>query len=120
MKLSKTQQQLIDQLRHDLEVIRSYPDYDTFYDNCGRDGKDQWQLTTGSRCNYNYATSERAKANDPKHYEHSKQWFGRVVTEGVMIVYAKTETTARLEKEGLIEIVKQARYKGDCEYVIVK
>ena len=120
-KLTKTQQNLINELRHDLAVIRSYPDYETFYDNCGynRDGNNQSQLTTGNRCGYNYDTAEKYKKTDPKRFEESKAWYNKVVAEGLMIVYAKTETVQRLADEGLVEIVEPAKWKGSAEIVKV-
>lgn len=120
-KLTKTQQNLINDLRHDLAVIRSYPDYETFYDNCGynRDGNNQHQLTTGNQCNERFNTAEKYEKAYPKQFEEDKAWFNKVVAEGLMIVYAKTETVQRLADEGLVEIVEPAKWKGDAEIVKV-
>ena len=120
-KLTKTQQNLINELRHDLAVIRSYPDYETFFDNCGynRDGNIQRQLAAGNHHNAISDTAEKYEKAYPKQFEKDKAWFNKVVAEGLMIIYAKTETVQRLADEGLVEIVEPAKWKGDAEIVKV-
>lgn len=118
-KLTQTQLNLMAKLTHDLDVIKSYPDFDTFYDNCGRDGKHQWCLTCGYHCNSLYDTAEKVKAIDMGKYLKEKALWERAVNENVMFVIAKSSTLDALVKAGYIEPVRDIDHCGGVDYIKV-
>jgi hypothetical protein len=117
-KLSKAQQQVLDDLINTIKVLRKYETYEDFYDNSYWGEQDTF--TCGESCNSMYRTSTLAKINGGiEQWEKKRQDFENCRNNGISIVFAKTETLKALEKNGFIKIIRTAEFKGGCEIVQV-
>jgi hypothetical protein len=117
-KLSKAQQQVLDDLNNTINVLRNYKNFEDFYDNSPFGEQDTF--TCGASCNSRFRTSELAKINGGvEKWEKDRKDFENCKNNGILIVFAKTETIKALEKKGAIKIIKEAEFKGSCEIVQV-
>lgn len=118
MKLSKTQIELLERISKDLSAIKKYKDYGDFFDNCKIN--EQITFPAGYACNSRYNTKEKYLSNGDKaaaqfaRYEAS---WNLAKEQNIIIVFAKTETVAALERAGYIKVIKHAEYKGGAETI---
>lgn len=103
MKLSKAQQEVIDNLKYIADKARQYETAEEWFN-----------ATNNNNCNWN--TAEKVKAQDIKEWKRQEMWFERE-RNAIYLVRAKTETVQKLESLGLIEVIERAKYKGDYELV---
>lgn len=116
MKLSKTQQNVLEQLRKTIEVVSKYATHEDFFDNSKNE---QSTFTTALHCNGAYNSSEKYKEKDAAEFARMAENFYRAKNEHITIVFAKTETINALEKAGYVKVIKHATYRGGAETVKV-
>lgn len=116
MKLSKTQQNLMNELNNVLAVVDKYETHEEFFDN----SKDEQRtLTTAFNLNDDWNSSEKFKAKDLEGFNEMSERFYNAKNKRILIVYAKTETVKALERNGLVEVVRPPYCKGAPELVKV-
>ena len=115
MKISKTQAGILEKSKNVIKILREYKNFADFFDNCpyGR----QNTYTTAASCNGAYDSSEKYKAKDPERWAEMEKQYNEVINEQIIIVFAKTESLAALERAGLIKVVKAAIVKGGAEKI---
>lgn len=116
MKLSKAQENVMNDLNRTLAVVDKYDTFEDFFSNSNRE---QSHFTTAFDCNGDYDSVEKYESRDPKRFERMRKSFYEAKNERILIAYAKTETIKKLESLGLIEIVKEAEYSRGAETVKV-
>lgn len=105
-KLSKAQQKTFDDINRMIEKAMECETFEEYFDR-------HVSSYLNSRCN----TVEKCEQNAPEYFELYKKQYNERKYEHLTLVQANTKTVERLEKEGLIEIVRTAERKGGCELV---
>lgn len=114
MKLSKTQQKLIDEAKRDIAVMSKYKDFADFFEHSKFE---QNYMTTAAHCNGAYNSVEKYMQKDIDRWRRMEASYKKAVEEHIIIVFAKTETIDALERAGAIKIIKRADYKGAAETI---
>ena len=118
MKLSKTQQALLDKCNAAHEFANRYNSYAELFDNATR--KDTTYFTTGSSCNGAYTTREKYRAKDPEGWARMERHWELIRNEKIFqYTFAKTETIDALVKAGKIEVLEEPAFKGGAETIRV-
>lgn len=117
MKLTKTQQELFDKAKRTIDVFRKYKTYEEFFDNSKYE---QGYMSTGANLNSAYRTSELAKQRYTKEeWEENRLNFEKCKNEGILLINSKTESIEKLEKLGLIKIIKKATWSKGSDLIQV-
>lgn len=103
MKLSKTQQRVIDDLMNIIDEARSYETAEDYFDATNHN-------------NSSWNTAEKVKAKDIGKWEFEVMWWNRK-RDGMYLIREKTETVRKLETLGLIEVIERPKCKGGYELV---
>ncbi len=106
IKLSKTQQKVLDTARAEIAAARKHETVEEYFNN---------------EChgyNNDYNTAEKFKAKNPKDWEYKRvAWEQK--NQGIVRTWAKTETLNKLMELGLIEIIEiDEKYRLDTIRVI--
>jgi len=92
MTLSKTQQQVMEKAKREIDEARTYETYEEYF------------LAT-NHCNNDYNTPDKYKEKDLNGWEGSKAYW-HWVREAKVLTHCNSKTLEKLEKLGLIEILK--------------
>jgi hypothetical protein len=107
VKLSKAQQKVLDEAKAEIARARRYETYEEYF-----------MAEEASRFNNAYNTPEKFWAKDPEKWRWYEQYW-KDQTQGIVRIYAKVETTKKLEALGLVEILELNRgYISDKVRVI--
>lgn len=109
MKLTKAQQRVLDEAKHDIAVMSKYENFVDFFDNSKYE---QGYLTTAAKCNAAWNTSKRWIEDAFDEWRDMEKWYNLAVKEHIVKVYAKTETIDVLERVGAIVVIKRAKAIG--------
>lgn len=103
-KLSKKQNELLQNIQDSVKCANEFNSYEEFYDNCemGR----QNYLSIGATSNMAYRTSEQVKQKDLEYWNKNKKLF-KEYQDGIMLIHAKTETIRKIEELGYIKILEK-------------
>ena len=115
MKISKTQAKILENSKRIIKILQEYKNFADFFDNCPPCRQNVY--TTAGFCNGAYNSSEKYKAKDPKQWAEMEKEYNDVINEQIIIVFAKTESLAALERVGLIKVVETAVVKGGAEKI---
>ena len=115
MKLSKTQQEILDNAKRTIDVLRKYETFEDFYDNSYYE---QFTFATGVNYNKAFRTSELAKQKYTiEEWEEKRKEFELCKKESILLIKGKKESIEKLEKLGFLKIIVKATWSGDCELV---
>ena len=114
MKLTKTQEKIITELKKTIAVLSKYNNFSDFFNNSKGE---QHIFTTAQHCNGAYNSTEKYQAKAPSEWAKMEKTYNDAVNEHIIIVYAKTESVEALQRAGLIEIIEEAKYNGGYEKV---
>jgi len=92
VKLSNTQQAVMDNAKRQIDEARAYETYEEYF------------LSTNN-CNSSFNTPEKYKAKDLKGWETYKRYWERE-REGIVLTHVNSKTIEKLQKLGLIEILR--------------
>lgn len=116
MKLSQTQQKVLEKLQNTCRVCKKYETFEDFFDNSKYE---QITFTTASYCNDAYNSSKKYKEKDSVRFEEMRKDFEACKNENILITFARTDTILKLQKLGYIKIIRSASYEGGAELVKV-
>lgn len=103
MKLSKTQEKVLNELKETIRIFNKYNSFEDFFINSNRE---QGQLTTASSCNNLYNTPEKYKNRNLQEWKELEKAFYECRDNHRLLAYAKTETLKKLETLGFIKILE--------------
>ena len=95
MKLSKTQQKVLEEARAYIETARKYETFEEYF-----------IAEKAKRCNCMYNTPEKYKARNMKGWKSYEELWKQAKFEGIALTTANTRTLEALAKSGMIEIIK--------------
>jgi hypothetical protein len=93
MKISKAQQQILDESKRRIDTARKYNTYDEYFIN-----------EEASRCNSNYNTPEKYKSRNIEDWNKNIEYWERH-RNGIVLTRCNTKSLLNLESLGLIEII---------------
>ena len=114
MKLSKAQQRVLDEAKHNIAVMSKYENFVDFFDNSKYE---QWYLTTAAKCNAAWNSSQKWIEKDIAEWREMEKSYNLAVKEHIVDVWAKTETIDVLEQCGAIVVIKRAKATWDNDII---
>lgn len=114
MKLSKAQQRVLDEAKHNIAVMSKYENFVDFFDNSKYE---QWYLTTAAKCNGAWNSSQKWIEKDIVEWKEMEKAYNLAVKEHILNVWAKTETIDILEQYKLIVVIKRAQSTWDSDTI---
>ena len=109
MKLSKAQQRVLDEAKHNIAVLSKYKNFVDFFDNSAYE---QSYICTAAKCNAAWNSSKRWMEDAADEWSEMEKLYNLAVKEHIVEVYAKTETIDVLERVGAIVVIKRAKEIG--------
>lgn len=101
MKLTKTQQELMDEAKERIDTARKYKNFEDYFNN-----------EEAHRFNKLYNTPEKFRTNAPSGWKRFEQRWKRE-KQAVIDIRCNSKTMKKLESLGLIQIIYDST--GDCQ-----
>lgn len=114
IKLSKTQKDLLLDIRKVIDVLSKYDSFEDFFTNSKHE---QCTYTTAHNCNGLYNSVEKYQSKDKERFEEMKKNYYEVVNNQIVLIFAKDETVNKLVQLGYLQNIKLPQYKGGGQLV---
>ena len=110
MKISKTQEQILQEAKSAIAYLREFSGYEDFFVN-GAVGR-QNVVPCAVSFNCAWRSPERWRTERPDEWARMEKAFTDAVNEQIVQICAKTESVKALERAGLVRIIKKAGIGG--------